>query len=76
MGLWGVFEISEGNITGRGENTHTHTTEYAPNHNSQWRHSPYMFATSEQGLIREVPAALLMVRTRTECPEDNLRELT
>ena len=68
----GSFGISEGNIIRRGKKS----TDYAPNCNSQWRHSPYMFATSEQGLNREVPAALLMVRTRTECPEDNLRELT
>ena len=28
-----------------------------------------------EGLYREVPAALLRVRTRPECPEGNLREL-
>ena len=33
-------------------------------------------ATSKRGLNREVRAALLRVRTVTECPEDNLRELT
>ena len=32
-------------------------------------------ATSKQGLNREVPAALLRVRTGPEWPEDNLREL-
>ena len=32
--------------------------------------------TSKWGLNREVRAALLRVRTRPECPEDNLRELT
>ena len=32
--------------------------------------------TSKQGLNREVWAALLRVRTRPECPEGNLRELT
>ena len=32
--------------------------------------------TSKQGLGREAWAALLRVRTRTECPEGNLRELT
>ena len=31
--------------------------------------------TSKQGLNREVQAAMLRVRTRPECPEDNLREL-
>ena len=33
-------------------------------------------ATSKQGLGREAWAALLRVRTRPECPQDNLRELT
>ena len=33
-------------------------------------------ATSRQGLGREAWAALLRVRTRPECPEVNLRELT
>ena len=33
-------------------------------------------ATSKWGLNREVRAALLRVRTRPECPESNLRELT
>ena len=32
--------------------------------------------TSKQGLNREVWAALLRVRTRPECPENNLSELT
>ena len=32
--------------------------------------------TSKQGLKREAWPALLRVKTRTECPEDNLRELT
>ena len=32
--------------------------------------------TSKQGLGREAQAALLRVRTRPECPEGNLRELT
>ena len=32
--------------------------------------------TSERGLGREAPAALLRVWTEPECPEDNLRELT
>ena len=32
--------------------------------------------TSKQGLGREAWAALLRVRTRPECPEGNLRELT
>ena len=33
-------------------------------------------ATSKWGLGREAQAALLRVRTRPECPEGNLRELT
>ena len=33
-------------------------------------------ATSKRGLNREAHAALLRVRTRPECPEGNLRELT
>ena len=33
-------------------------------------------ATSKPGLGREVQAALLRVRTGSECPEGNLRELT
>ena len=33
-------------------------------------------ATSKQGLGREAWAELLRVRTRPECPEGNLRELT
>ena len=32
--------------------------------------------TSKRGLDREAQAALLRVRARPECPEDNLRELT
>ena len=33
-------------------------------------------ATSKRGLNREARASLLRVRTRPECPEGNLRELT
>ena len=33
-------------------------------------------ANSKRGLGREVWVALLRVRTRPECPEGNLRELT
>ena len=32
--------------------------------------------TSKRGLNREARAALLRVRTRPECPEGNLKELT
>ena len=34
------------------------------------------YATSKQGLDREVQAALLRVRTGPECPQSNVRELT
>ena len=34
------------------------------------------FTISKQGLNREAWAALLRVRARPKCPEDNLRELT
>ena len=49
-----------------------------PNSNSPSREAVQtpVPATSKQGLGREAWAALLRVRTRTECPEGNLRELT
>ena len=49
-----------------------------PNGNSPSREAVQMpvSATSKRGLNREVQTALLRVRTRPECPEDNLRELT
>ena len=48
-----------------------------PNGNSQQRSSPDAHIHHQQvGLNREVRAALLRVRTVTECPEGNLRELT
>ena len=34
------------------------------------------YATSKQGLDREVRAVLLRVRTGPECPQSNVRELT
>ena len=47
-----------------------------PNLNSQWRSSPDAHVpTSKRGLNREAWAELLRVRTRPECPEDNLREI-
>ena len=70
----GNFGISEGNITGRKKQKNT---DYMPNHNSWWRSSPDARIRHQQvGLNREVQAALLKVRIRPECPEDNLRELT
>ena len=49
-----------------------------PNDNSPSEEAAQMPASaiSNQGLGREAPAALLRVRTRPECPEGNLRELT
>ena len=35
-----------------------------------------VFATKKWGLNRKAQDALLKVRTRPECPEGNLRELT
>ena len=49
-----------------------------PNGNSPSREAAQTpaLATSKRGLGREVQAALLRVRTRPECPEGHLRELT
>ena len=49
-----------------------------PNGNSLSREAAQMPApiTSKWGLDREAPAALLRVRTRPECPEGSLSELT
>ena len=49
-----------------------------PNSNSPSRETVQTPAstTSTRGLGREARAALLRVRTRPECPEGNLRELT
>ena len=49
-----------------------------PNTDSPSREAAEMpvSATSKRGLGREARAALLRVRTRPECPEGNLRELT
>ena len=70
----GNFGISEGNITGRKKKRNT---EYTPNRNSQWRSSPdahvhHQRVGSRQGGM----GCMLRVRTKPECPEDNLRELT
>ena len=71
----GRFGISEGNITGRKQTNKP--TEYALNCNSQQGSSPdARVPTSKRGLNREAWAELLRVRTRPECPEGNLRELT
>ena len=49
-----------------------------PNSNSPSREATQMSAsaTSKQGLGREARAALLRVKTRPECSEGNLKELT
>ena len=74
-GSVGSFGISEGNITGRGKKKKP--TEYMPNHNRQWRsstdaHVCHKWVGAGQGST----VCMLRVRTRPECPEDNLRELT
>ena len=47
-----------------------------PNGNSPSREAAPVSATSKQGLGSETWAALFRIRTRPECPEGNLRELT
>ena len=72
----GSFGISEGNITRRKKKKYppqiTHLTTTPRGEVAQTLPS----ATSKWGLNREARAALLRVRTRPECPEKNLRELT
>ena len=52
-------------------------TDYAPNCNSQWGSSPDAFVHQQQaGAEQGGVGCMLRVRTRPECPEDNLRELT
>ena len=65
------FGISEVNITGR-ENKRP--ADLMPDCNPQRRSSPDAQVRRQQA-NREAPAALLGVRTRPKCPEDNLREL-
>ena len=67
------FGISEGNITGR-ENTHTHNGHLSTTASGEVAQT-LAFTTSQQGLNRDV-GCMLRVRMGTECPEDNLRELT
>ena len=55
--------------------THTHITSLTTTPSGEVAQT--LESTScKQGLNREAQAALLRVRTRPECPEDNLRELT
>ena len=62
------------------ENTHTHThthTDYVPNHNSQQRSNPDARVRQQQvGAEQGGADCMLRGRTRPECPEDDLRELT
>ena len=52
-------------------------TDYTPNLNSQWRSSPDALVHQEpQGAEQGGAVCMLRVRTRPECPEDNLKELT
>ena len=47
-----------------------------PNYNSQWRTSPDDYVHHQQvGAEEGGTGCMLRVRTRPECPEDNLREL-
>ena len=71
----GSFGISEGNITRR-KHTHTHTQIMGLTATPSGEVAQLLTsATSKRGLDREVQAALLRVRTMSECPEGNLREL-
>ena len=72
-GLVGSFGISEHNITRREKKS----TEYAPNPNFQQRSSLDTCNHHQQaGAGQEGSGCMLRVRTRPECPKDNLRELT
>ena len=51
-------------------------TEYAPNCNCQQRSSPNTCVHHQRAVAGQGGAdCMLRVRTRPECPEDNLREL-
>ena len=73
-GSVGSLGISEGNITGRGKKKNPQIMHQAatPSGEVAWSLAT---TSSKWGLNREVPAALLRVRTGPECPENNLREL-
>ena len=73
MGLWGVLQHNQEKQTNK-QTQNRHLTTTTSGEVAQ----RLAFATSEWGLDREVrPASsMLRVRTRPECPEDNLRELT
>ena len=74
LGPWGTLEISEGNITKRKKNT----TEFMQTAIISREAAQMLMATSHKwGLGTEAWATymVLRVRTRLECPEDNLRGL-
>ena len=78
MGLWGVLESQRATYPGEKKNNNDNPqnmrlTATASREVTQ----RLMSTTSEQRLDREAQAAswVLRVRTRPECPEDNLREL-
>ena len=66
----GSFGISEGNIIGMEEKkkNRIHALTTTPSGEIA---QMLMSATSQQGVM----GCILRVRTRTECPEDNLKEL-
>ena len=71
----GSFGISESNITGR-KVKNKQLTENMPNCNSLWRSSPDTHVCHQQvGAEQGGAGCMFRVRTRPECPEDNLREL-
>ena len=72
----GSFGISEGNITERKEKKSPQNRRLTATPSREVAQT-LASATSEQGLDRGAWVALsvLRVRTRPECPEDNLREL-
>ena len=74
VGLWEFW-----NLRGQHnwEEKEKKPTEYTPNHNSQWRSSPDAHVHHQRvGARQGGMGCMLRVRTKPECPEDNLRELT
>ena len=68
----GNFGISEVNITGRNKQING---EYTSNRNSKQRSIPDAFVHHQwAGAEQEGDSWMLRVRTRLDCPEDNLRE--
>ena len=72
----GSFGISEGHKT-EIKKTKRKPTEYASNHHSQQRSTPDACVHNQQVSAGQGgTGCMLRVRTRPECPEDNLRDLT